>query len=94
MDVDNIVKMVNEVDKLKEAIEDLQEEIDAEKQRALEADGHLSDWEDRLRACRETHSLVSQEKARDGEVEHLRVEVHKMQVKGLFGNVTLINATI
>ena len=41
-----------------------------------ESDKELFDWEDKVKACKETSDFLSEEKARDGELENLKCEVH------------------
>ena len=51
---------------------EITEELNSEKERAVESDAALAAWEDKVRACKETAAVVSAERGRDGELESLR----------------------
>ena len=68
-------------------------DIDKEKAEANQAAEVLADWEEKLKTCKKTQSLITQERDPEGELAHLRSEVHRMQVLELTlsdGNVVLL----
>ena len=46
-----------------------------------ESDKDLFDWEDKVKACKETSDFLTEEKAKDGELETLKCEVHFLDQK-------------
>ena len=58
-------------------------DIDKEKAEANQAAEALAEWEEKLKTCKKTQSLISQERDPEGELAQLRSEVHRMQVFGI-----------
>ena len=74
LDFDALDALVKEVAAFRESVRSISEELNAEKERAVEADSALAEWEDKVRACKETAAVVAAERGRDGELESLRCE--------------------
>ena len=55
-------------------------DIEKEKREATTAADLLSEWEEKVKTCKKTQSIISQERDPEGELAHLRNEVHRMQV--------------
>ena len=72
MDLDALDALAKEVASFKESVRSISEDLNAEKERAVEADSALAEWEDKVRACKETTAVVNAERGRDGELETLR----------------------
>ena len=72
VDLDALDALAKEVAAFKDSVRSINEELSAEKERAVEADSALAEWEDKVRACKETAAVVNAEKGRDGELESLR----------------------
>ena len=58
-------------------------DIDKEKREASQAADLLADWEEKVKTCKKTQSIISHERDPDGELAHLRSEVHRMQVRAI-----------
>ena len=54
--------LLDHVDAVKEHVKELAEEIEIEKINSTEAADELSLWEERVKSCKETQSVLSQEK--------------------------------
>ena len=54
--------LLDHVDAVKEHVKQLAEEIEIEKINSTEAADELSLWEERVKSCKETQSVLSQEK--------------------------------
>lgn len=80
-DVEALEAIQKAVDELQTWVGDLDLEIETEKQNALEAEAQMVEWEDRMKACKDTHDLISSQRGREGELEGLRSEVHRLQVR-------------
>ncbi len=74
-------KARSELVALAEAVRGLESEIEASRSKVLEADADVAEWEEKLRTCKETRALVSADRAREGQVERLRNDVHRLQVR-------------
>ena len=72
LDLDALDALAKEVASFKESVRSISEDLNAEKERAVEADSALAEWEDKVRACKETTAVVNAERGRDGELETLR----------------------
>lgn len=71
-DSDALCAISSEVDAFTDSVRNLVADLECDKASAVEADSVLANWEDKVRAARETHSVVSAERGRDGEVETMR----------------------
>ena len=72
LDFDALDALTKEVAAFKESVRSINEELNVEKERAVEADSTLAEWEDKVRACKETTAVITAERGRDGELESLR----------------------
>ena len=54
--------LLDHVDAVKEHVKELAEEIEIEKINSTEAADELSLWEERVKSCKETQNVLSQEK--------------------------------
>jgi len=61
-------------------VQQLTIDIDKEKREANHAADKLCEWEEKVKTCKKTQSIISQERDPEGELAHLRSEVHRMQV--------------
>ena len=61
-------------------VQNLTLDIDKEKREANHAADLLAEWEEKVKTCKRTQSIISQERDPEGELAHLRAEVHRMQV--------------
>eukprot|EP00094_Tigriopus_californicus_P006577 TCALIF_06333-PA protein Name:"Similar to Ccdc40 Coiled-coil domain-containing protein 40 (Mus musculus)" AED:0.16 eAED:0.16 QI:0/0.5/0/0.66/1/1/3/0/818 len=80
-DLEALESVQKAVDDLQTWVSDLDLEIETEKQNALEAEAQMVEWEDRMKACKDTHDLISSQRGREGELEGLRSEVHRLQLR-------------
>ena len=64
-------------------VQQLTLDIDKEKREACQAADLLADWEEKVKTCKKTQSIISHERDPDGELAHLRSEVHRMQVRAI-----------
>ena len=72
LDLDALDALAKEVAAFKESVRSITEELNAEKERAVGADSALAEWEDKVRACKETTAVVTAERGREGELETLK----------------------
>ena len=61
-EVNKMQLLLDHVDAVKEHVKQLAEEIEIEKINSTEAADELSLWEERVKSCKETQSVLSQEK--------------------------------
>ena len=61
-EVNKMQLLLDHVDAVKEHVKELAEEIEIEKINSTEAADELSLWEERVKSCKETQSVLSQEK--------------------------------
>ena len=57
--------LLDHVESVKDHVKQLAEEIEIEKINSTEAADDLSVWEERVRSCKETQSVLNQEKVSD-----------------------------
>ena len=82
VDLDALDALAKEVAAFKDSVRSINEELNAEKERAVEADSALAEWEDKVRACKETAAVVNAERGRDGELESLRCKHAGIDISG------------
>ena len=81
---ERIMKMTNLeelIEELKESVRKLEVARHFTVEKLRDADKELFDWEDKVKACKETSDFLSDEKAKDGELESLKCEVHFLDQK-------------
>ncbi len=78
-DANILDKLLNEIEGAKKGIDDLNKEIEEEKEKALSAEADVHDWEERLRSCKQTHSIVSRERFGEGELDALRRDINLLR---------------
>ena len=61
-EVNKMQLLLDQVEAVKDHVRQLAEEIEIEKINSTEAADELSIWEERVRSCKETQSVLSQEK--------------------------------
>ena len=80
-DTDMLSELAKEIETVRDKIEELNIEIAKKNEDIFEADSHLKEWEQKVHSCRGTLDTVGKKRGREGEMEQLRSEVHKLQVK-------------
>lgn len=69
------------IENLKESVQKLEVTRHFTVERVRESDKELFAWEDKVKACKETSGFLTEERARDGELETLKCEVHFLDQK-------------
>ena len=76
-----ITEIEDLIDELKESVRKLEVSRHFTVEKLRDSDKELFDWEDKVKACKETSDFLSGEKAKDGELENLKCEVHFLDQK-------------
>ena len=69
------------IEDLKESVRKLEVSRHFTMEKLRDSDKELFDWEDKVKACKETSDFLTGEKAKDGELENLKCEVHFLDQK-------------
>ena len=69
------------IEDLKESVRKLEVSRHFTMEKLRDSDKELFDWEDKVKACKETSAFLTGEKAKDGELENLKCEVHFLDQK-------------
>ena len=77
----SITEIEDLIENLKENVKKLEVSRHFTVEKLRESDKELFDWEDKVKACKETSDFLSEEKAKDGELESLKCEVHFLDQK-------------
>lgn len=80
-EADVVTRMIEDLSAMKGEIDSISKEIEKEKALVLESDAMLHDWEEKVRDCKETWHLINKQKGREGEMEQMRAELHRLQVR-------------
>ena len=76
-----ITEVEDLIEELKESVRKLEVSRHFTVEKLRDSDKELFDWEDKVKACKETSDFLSGEKAKDGELENLKCEVHFLDQK-------------
>ena len=76
-----ITEVEDLIEELKENVRKLEVSRHFTVEKLRDSDKELFDWEDKVKACKETSDFLSGEKAKDGELENLKCEVHFLDQK-------------
>ena len=76
-----ITDLEDVIETLKESVKKLEVSRHFTVEKLREADRELFDWEDKVKACKETSFYLSEHRGQDSEFEHLKCEVHFLDQK-------------
>ena len=69
------------VEATKEEVRALAKDVEDEKMSSNSAAEELSQWEERVRNCKDSQEQLAAERSKQGELEALRNDMHRMQAQ-------------
>ena len=81
LEVNKMQLLLEQVEATKEEVRQLAKEVENEKLSSNSAAEELSQWEELVRNCKESQEALQMERSRQGELEALRSDLHRMQVR-------------
>ena len=79
--ISSISELEERIENLKESVKKLEVARHFTVERLREADRELFEWEDKVKACKETSEYLSENRGQDSEFENLKCEVHFLDQK-------------
>ena len=76
-----ITDLENSIENLKESVRKLEISRHFTVEKLRESDRELFDWEDKVKACKETSGYLTENRGQDSEIENLKCEVHFLDQK-------------